>query len=354
MKKALITGITGQDGSYLAELLLSKGYEVHGIIRRASTFNTRRIDHIYHDPHNGDKINLYLHYGDIAVGETLQHMVYNIRPDEIYHLAAQSHVRVSFDMPEYTGDVTGLGTIRILEAVRKAEVNARFYQASSSEMFGSAKPPQNEDTIFSPQSPYAAAKLYAYWITRNYRDAYNIFSCNGILFNHESPRRGETFVTRKITRAVAAIKAGKQKHLYLGNLDAKRDWGYAPEYVEVMWKMLQLEKADDYVIGTGESHTVREFLDEAFSYAGLDYHDYVEIDPRYFRPTEVDYLLSDPSKAVKQLNWKPKVKFHELVRIMVDADLELQGLPCPGEGRSILQNNFGGWHRWESQVISME
>jgi GDPmannose 4,6-dehydratase len=257
-------------------------------------------------------------------------------------------------MPEYTGDVTGLGTIRILEAVRKAEVNARFYQASSSEMFGSAKPPQNEDTIFSPQSPYAAAKLYAYWITRNYRDAYNIFSCNGILFNHESPRRGETFVTRKITRAVAAIKAGKQKHLYLGNLDAKRDWGYAPEYVEVMWKMLQLEKADDYVIGTGESHTVREFLDEAFSYAGLDYHDYVEIDPRYFRPTEVDYLLSDPSKAVKQLNWKPKVKFHELVRIMVDADLELQGLPCPGEGRSILQNNFGGWHRWESQVISME
>jgi GDPmannose 4,6-dehydratase len=354
LKKALITGITGQDGSYLAELLLSKGYEVHGIIRRASTFNTRRIDHIYHDPHNGDKINLYLHYGDIAVGETLQHMVYNIRPDEIYHLAAQSHVRVSFDMPEYTGDVTGLGTIRILEAVRKAEVNARFYQASSSEMFGSAKPPQNEDTIFSPQSPYAAAKLYAYWITRNYRDAYNIFSCNGILFNHESPRRGETFVTRKITRAVAAIKAGKQKHLYLGNLDAKRDWGYAPEYVEVMWKMLQLEKADDYVIGTGESHTVREFLDEAFSYAGLDYHDYVEIDPRYFRPTEVDYLLSDPSKAVKQLNWKPKVKFHELVRIMVDADLELQGLPCPGEGRSILQNNFGGWHRWESQVISME
>jgi GDPmannose 4,6-dehydratase len=354
LKKALITGITGQDGSYLAELLLSKGYEVHGIIRRASTFNTRRIDHIYHDPHNGDKINLYLHYGDIAVGETLQHMVYNIRPDEIYHLAAQSHVRVSFDMPEYTGDVTGLGTIRILEAVRKAEVNARFYQASSSEMFGSAKPPQNEDTIFSPQSPYAAAKLYAYWITRNYRDAYNIFSCNGILFNHESPRRGETFVTRKITRAVAAIKAGKQKHLYLGNLDAKRDWGYAPEYVEVMWKMLQLEKADDYVIGTGESHTVREFLDEAFSYAGLDYHDYVEIDPRYFRPTEVDYLLSDPSKAVKQQNWKPKVKFHELVRIMVDADLELQGLPCPGEGRSILQNNFGGWHRWESQVISME
>lgn len=354
MKKALITGITGQDGSYLAELLLSKGYEVHGIIRRASTFNTRRIDHLYHDPHNGDKINLYLHYGDIAVGETLQHIIYNIRPDEIYHLAAQSHVRVSFDMPEYTGDVTGLGTIRILEAVRKAGVPARFYQASSSEMFGAAKPPQNENTVFEPQSPYAAAKVYAYWITRNYRAAYDIYSCNGILFNHESPRRGETFVTRKITRALAAIKAGKQKHLYLGNLDAKRDWGYAPEYVEAMWKMLQLDKADDFVIGTGESHTVREFLQEAFSYAGMNYEEYVEIDPRYFRPTEVDYLLSDPSKAEKQLGWKPKVKFHELVRIMVDADLELQGLACPGEGRSILQNNFGGWHRWESQVISME
>lgn len=354
MKKALITGITGQDGSYLAELLLSKGYEVHGIIRRASTFNTRRIDHLYHDPHNGDKINLYLHYGDIAVGETLQHIIYNIRPDEIYHLAAQSHVRVSFDMPEYTGDVTGLGTIRILEAVRKAGVPARFYQASSSEMFGAAKPPQNENTVFEPQSPYAAAKVYAYWITRNYRAAYDIYSCNGILFNHESPRRGETFVTRKITRALAAIKAGKQKHLYLGNLDAKRDWGYAPEYVEAMWKMLQLDKADDFVIGTGESHTVREFLQEAFTYAGMNYEEYVEIDPRYFRPTEVDYLLSDPSKAEKQLSWKPKVKFHELVRIMVDADLELQGLACPGEGRSILQNNFGGWHRWESQVISME
>lgn len=354
MKKALITGITGQDGSYLAELLLSKGYEVHGIIRRSSTFNTRRIDHIYHDPHNGDKVHLYLHYGDIAVGETLQHIVYNIRPDEIYHLAAQSHVRVSFDMPEYTGDVTGLGTTRILEAVRKAEVDAHFYQASSSEMFGAAKPPQDEDTIFQPQSPYAAAKVYAYWITHNYREAYNIFACNGILFNHESPRRGETFVTRKITRALAAIKAGKQRHLYLGNLDAKRDWGYAPEYVEAMWTMLQLEKADDFVIGTGESHTVRDFLQEAFSYAGMNYEDYVRIDQRYFRPTEVDYLLSDPSKAEKAFNWKPKVKFHELVRIMVDADLELQGLPCPGEGRQILQTHFGGWHRWDDQVISME
>ena len=354
MKKALITGITGQDGSYLAELLLSKGYEVHGIIRRSSTFNTRRIDHIYHDPHNGDKINLYLHYGDIAVGETLQHIVYNIRPDEIYHLAAQSHVRVSFDMPEYTGDVTGLGTTRILEAVRKAEVDTKFYQASTSELFGSTKPPQKEDTIFQPQSPYAAAKLYAYWITRNYRDAYDIFASNGILFNHESPRRGETFVTRKITRAVAAIKAGKQKHLYLGNLDSKRDWGYAPEYVEAMWKMLQHDKPGDYVIGTGESHTVRDFLNEAFTYAGMNYEDYVRIDPRYFRPTEVDYLLADPTKVQTEFNWKPKVKFYELVRIMVDADMELQGIPCPGEGRKILEENFGGWHRWDNQVISME
>ncbi len=354
MKKALITGITGQDGSYLAELLLSKGYEVHGIIRRSSTFNTRRIDHIYHDPHNGDKINLYLHYGDIAVGETLQHIVYNIRPDEIYHLAAQSHVRVSFDMPEYTGDVTGLGTTRILEAVRKAEVDTKFYQASTSELFGSAKPPQKEDTIFQPQSPYAAAKLYAYWITRNYRDAYGIFASNGILFNHESPRRGETFVTRKITRAVAAIKAGKQKHLYLGNLDSKRDWGYAPEYVEAMWKMLQHDEPGDFVIGTGESHTVRDFLNEAFTYAGMNYEDYVRIDPRYFRPTEVDYLLADPTKVQTEFNWKPKVKFHELVRIMVDADMELQGIPCPGEGRKILEENFGGWHRWDNQVISME
>lgn len=350
----MITGITGQDGSYLAELLLSKGYEVHGIIRRSSTFNTRRIDHIYHDPHNGDKINLYLHYGDIAVGETLQHIVYNIRPDEIYHLAAQSHVRVSFDMPEYTGDVTGLGTTRILEAVRKAEVDTKFYQASTSELFGSAKPPQKEDTIFQPQSPYAAAKLYAYWITRNYRDAYGIFASNGILFNHESPRRGETFVTRKITRAVAAIKAGKQKHLYLGNLDSKRDWGYAPEYVEAMWKMLQHDEPGDFVIGTGESHTVRDFLNEAFTYAGMNYEDYVRIDPRYFRPTEVDYLLADPTKVQTEFNWKPKVKFHELVRIMVDADMELQGIPCPGEGRKILEENFGGWHRWDNQVISME
>jgi len=354
LKKALLTGITGQDGSYLAELLLSKNYEVHGIIRRASTFNSRRIDHIYHDPHNGKKVHLHLYYGDISVGETLLNIIYNIHPNEIYHLAAQSHVRVSFDMPEYTGDVTGLGTTRILDAIRNAHSEARFYQASSSEMFGAAKPPQNELTPFEPRSPYAAAKVYAYWITRNYREAYKLFACNGILFNHESPRRGETFVTRKITRAVAAIKAEEQRHLYLGNLDAKRDWGYAPEYVEAMWMMLQQDTPKDYVIGTGESHTVREFLEEAFTYVGLNYQEYVQIDERYFRPTEVDYLLADPSKAKKELKWAPKIKFHELVRIMVDADLELKGLPCPGEGKKIVEKFFGEWHRWEHQVVSME
>lgn len=354
MKKAVITGITGQDGSYLAELLLSKGYEVHGIIRRASTFNTMRINHIYDDPHqNGKDVNLYLHYGDITVGETLLDLVYNVRPDEVYHLAAQSHVRVSFDMPEYTGDVTGLGTTRILDAIRKSGVNTRFYQASSSEMFGGAKPPQDELTPFEPRSPYAAAKVYAYWITRNYREAYDMYAANGILFNHESPRRGETFVTRKITRALAAIKAGKQNHLYLGNLDSKRDWGYAPEYVEAMWLMLQQEKAADFVIGTGESHTIREFLDEAFSYANMDWNEYVRIDPRYFRPTEVDYLLSDPSKAREQLKWQPKICFKELVRIMVDADLEYFGLQSPGEGKLIMEKSFDSWHQWDSQVISM-
>lgn len=355
MKKALITGITGQDGSYLAELLLSKGYEVHGIIRRASTFNTRRIDHIYHDPHkNGEDVKLYLHYGDVAVIESLMDVIYNVKPDEVYNLAAQSHVRVSFDMPEYTGDVDGLGTIRILEAIRRSGHPERFYQASTSEMFGSSNPPQNELTAFEPRSPYAAAKVYAYWVTRNYREGYNMFASNGILFNHESPRRGETFVTRKITRALAAIVAGTQHSLYLGNLDSKRDWGYAPEFVEAMWMILQQEKPDDFVIGTGESHTVREFLDEAFGYVGLDWNKYVKIDPRYFRPTEVDYLLSDPSKARKHLGWSPKVKFHELVRIMVDADLELMGLKCPGEGRKILDERFTGWHRWEHQVVSME
>jgi GDPmannose 4,6-dehydratase len=355
LKKALITGITGQDGSYLAELLLSKGYEVHGVIRRASTFNTRRIDHIYHDPHNnGQSVHLYLHYGDIAVSETLLDIIYNVRPDEIYHLAAQSHVRVSFDMPEYTGDTTGLGTVRILEAIRKSGVNARFYQASSSEMFGGAHPPQNEDTPFEPRSPYAAAKVYAYWVTRNYREGYRMFACNGILFNHESPRRGETFVTRKITRAVAHILAGKQRHLYLGNLDSRRDWGYAPEYVEAMCTILECDEPNDYVIGTGEAHTVREFLDEAFGYVGLDWNEYVRIDPRYFRPTEVDYLLSDAQRARKILDWEPKVCFHDLVRIMVDADMELMGLDSPGEGKSILEKNFSDWHRWDQQVITME
>jgi GDPmannose 4,6-dehydratase len=355
MKKALITGITGQDGSYLAELLLSKGYEVHGLIRRASTFNTRRIDHIYHDPHgNGDKVNLFLHYGDLSASGTLLDVIYDVRPDEMYHLGAQSHVRVSFDMPEYTGDVTGLGTIRILDAVRRSGIQTRFYQASSSEMYGGSHPPQNENSAFEPRSPYAAAKLYAYWVTRNYREGYKMFACNGILFNHESPRRGETFVTRKITRALAAIQAGKQRHLYLGNLDSKRDWGYAPEYVEAMWTMLQQPEPGDYVIGTGEAHTVRDFLDEAFGYVGLDWSEYVRIDPRYFRPTEVDYLLADASSAAARLNWQPRVHFRELVRIMVDADLEKVGLQSPGEGQKILETCFGDWHRWEHQVISMD
>jgi GDPmannose 4,6-dehydratase len=354
MKKALITGITGQDGSFLAELLLHKEYEVHGIIRRASTFNTRRIDHIYRDPHNGRKVHLHLHYGDVAGGETLLEVIYNVRPEEVYHLAAQSHVRVSFDMPEYTGDITGLGTTRILESIRKSGLDIRYYQASSSEMFGAAKPPQSELTPFKPRSPYAIAKVYAYWMARNYREGYKLFASNGILFNHESARRGETFVTRKITRALAAIKAHRQEKLFLGNLDAKRDWGYAPEYVEAMWAILQLDHADDFVIGTGESHSVREFLDEAFDYAGMDWKKFVEIDPRYFRPTEVDFLRADASKAERVLKWKPKIKFHELVRIMVDADLELSGLEPIGDGRRILEEKFGDWHRWESQVVSMD
>jgi len=353
MKKALITGITGQDGSYLAELLLSQGYEVHGLIRRASTFNTQRIDHIYNDPHKQNGINLHLHYGDVAASGNLIEIIYNIRPDEVYHLAAQSHVRVSFDLPEYTGDVTGLGTMRILEAIRKSGIPARFYQASSSEMFGAARPPQSELTPFEPQSPYAAAKVYAFYVTKNYRQAYNIFACNGILFNHESPRRGETFVTRKITRALANIKAGKQSKLYLGNLDARRDWGYAPDYVAAMWKMLQYDHPEDLVIGTGEAHSVREFLDEAFGYADLDWQQYVEIDPRYFRPTEVDYLLADPTRARQELGWEPRIFFKDLVRIMVDADLELSGQQSPGDGKRLLEGRHGPWHRWDSQVISM-
>ncbi len=355
MKKAIITGITGQDGSYLAELLLTKGYEVHGIIRRASTFNTKRIDHLYKDPHVVDgSARLFLHYGDMGATGSLSDVIYDTKPDEIYHLAAQSHVRVSFDMPEYTADVTGLGTTRMLEAVRRLGKGTRFYQASTSELFGSAKPPQSETTPFHPQSPYAAAKLYAYWMVENYRDGYGMYTVNGILFNHESPRRGETFVTRKITRALAAIIAGRQDKLFLGNLDAKRDWGYAPEFVEAMHLLLQQDQPDDYVIGTGESHSVRDFLDEAFGYADLDWTKYVEIDPRYFRPTEVDYLLADPTKAKETIGWSPKVKFHELVRIMVDADLELMGLPHPGEGKSIIKERFEGWHRWEDQVKTMD
>ena len=366
MKKALITGITGQDGSYLAEFLLGKGYEVHGLIRRASTFNTERLDHIYADPHDL-KAKLFLHYGDITDSGQLTNLIYNIQPDEIYHLAAQSHVRVSFDIPEFTGDVTGLGTTRMLEAIRRSGIKTRFYQASSSEMFGDSPPPQNEETPFRPRSPYGAAKVYSYWMVKNYRAGYGLFAVNGILFNHESPRRGETFVTRKITRALARIKFGLQDKLYLGNLDAKRDWGYAPDFVEAMWLMLQQEEPDDYVIATGETHSVREFVNLAFYHAGIELEwkgsdisekgvvkifasnlypqssnrvashasnlqpptsnlhvgdVLIEIDPRYFRPLEVEFLQGDASKARKKLKWEPKVKFKELVKIMVDADIK--------------------------------
>jgi GDPmannose 4,6-dehydratase len=399
MKRALITGITGQDGSYLTELLLGKGYEVHGIIRRASTFNTDRIDHIYQDPHFPEA-KLYLHYGDLTVSGQMTDLIYNIQPDEIYHLGAQSHVRVSFDMPEYTGDVTGIGTVRLLEAIRKTGVETKFYQASSSEMYGSAPAPQNEQTPFEPRSPYAAAKLYAYWLARNYREGYKFFSSNGILFNHESPRRGETFVTRKISRAVARIRFGLQDKLYLGNLEARRDWGYAPEYVEAMWLMLQQDSPDDFVIGTGESHSVREFCELAFSEAGIELEwsgtgskevgliksiaqdipcfrasvmpdlsgevlmetdasilkpspqtvtmlhphtgdEVVALDPRYLRPTEVESLLADPSKAKNKLGWEPKVTFNELVRIMVAADLKaIKDLhQCRDVIRQIMENN---------------
>ncbi len=325
MKKALITGITGQDGSYLAELLLAKGYEVHGIIRRASTFNTSRINSLYEDPHiNG--VHLFLHYGDISDSTNLIKLLYRIQPDEVYHLAAQSHVRVSFDIPEYTGDVTGIGTVRILEAIREVGLKTRYYQAGSSEMYGLVQEvPQRETTPFYPRSPYGAAKMYAHWITVNYRESYGMFACNGILFNHESPRRGETFVTRKITRAVAQIKAGLQDKLYLGNLDAKRDWGYAKEYVEAMWLMLQQEQPDDYVIATGETHTVREFLEEAFSHVGLHWKDYVEFDARYERPAEVDLLIGDASKAKAKLGWEPRTTFHDLVRLMVDEEIASLG-----------------------------
>jgi GDPmannose 4,6-dehydratase len=349
-KRALITGITGQDGSYLAEFLLEKGYEVHGLIRRSSTFNTERIDHIYTDPHD-PKRRLFLHYGDLNDGGQLSNLIYNIQPNEIYHLGAQSHVRVSFDMPEFTGDVTGIGTTRMLEAIRRSGIKARFYQASSSEMFGDAPPPQNEETPFRPRSPYGAAKAYSHWMVRNYREGYGMFAVNGILFNHESPRRGETFVTRKITRAIARMKYGLEKKLYLGNLEAKRDWGYAGDYIEAMWLMLQQQEPDDYVIATGQTHSVKEFVNLAFQHAGIEIEwrgnrkdekaivrslssalspfsalsvgdAIIEIDSRYLRPLEVEFLQGDASKAKKKLGWEPKIRFKELVRIMVDADIK--------------------------------
>ena len=342
-KKAFITGITGQDGSYLAELLLSKGYEVHGLIRRSSTFNTSRIDSIYLDPHD-PHAQLFLHYGDLSDSEQIANVMYNIRPDEVYHLGAQSHVRVSFDTPEYTSNVTALGTTRLLEAIRRCSYPIKFYQASSSEMFGAAPPPQKEDTPFHPRSPYACAKIYSYWMTRNYREGYNLFASNGILFNHESPRRGETFVTRKITRAISRILAGKEKILYLGNLDAKRDWGFAPEYVDCMWRILQQKTPDDFVIGTGETHSVREFVHEAFAYAGLDVEEHVRIDQKYFRPTEVEVLIAEPAKSHTILGWKPAIRFGDLVKIMVDADMRASGLAPLGKGDHIVKSKFPG--RW--------
>ncbi|MSR76470.1 MAG: GDP-mannose 4,6-dehydratase [Candidatus Ryanbacteria bacterium] len=327
MKKALITGITGQDGSYLAEFLLDKGYEVHGLMRRSSSFNTSRIDHLHHDVHEKGG-TLFLHYADLTDASSINHLVRTVRPDEVYHLGAQSHVRVSFDVPEYTGNVTALGTLRMLDAIRDAGLEGtKFYQASSSEMYGLVQEtPQKETTPFYPRSPYAVAKVYAYWIAVNYREAYNMFVCNGILFNHESPRRGETFVTRKITMGIANILAGKQEKLYMGNLDAKRDWGYAPDYVDAMYRMMQHKTPGDYVIATAETHTVREFIEEAFGLAGLDWKKYVEIDNRYLRPTETDVLIGDPSKAKRELGWEPKVKFKELTRIMLEADCKAVGI----------------------------
>ncbi|MFH1841353.1 MAG: GDP-mannose 4,6-dehydratase [Candidatus Nealsonbacteria bacterium] len=343
-KKALITGITGQDGSYLAEFLLSKGYEVHGILRRASTFNTSRIDHIITDEQHIPEARFFFHYGDMVDATSLIDLVQKIKPDEIYNLAAQSHVRVSFDTPEYTSNADALGTLRLLEAIRLLGLvdKVKFYQGSTSELYGKIQEiPQTENTPFYPRSPYGVAKLFAHWITKNYREAYGLFTCNGILFNHESPRRGETFVTRKITRGIARIKAGLEKKIYLGNLEAKRDWGFAPEYVEAMWYILQQEIADDYVAATGESHSVKEFLDEAFLYAGLDdWQPYVEVDNRYLRPTEVDLLMGNASKSKEKFGWEPKIKFKELVKIMVDADLRKVGLEAPGEGDKILREVF--------------
>lgn len=343
-KRALITGITGQDGSYLSELLLEKGYEVHGIIRRTSTINTDRIDHLYIDPHN-EQAQLFLHYGDLTDGTTLRSILERVQPIEIYNLGAQSHVRVSFDSPEYTVDAVGMGTLRLLEAIRdyqkRTGIQVRFYQAGSSEMFGKVQAvPQTETTPFYPRSPYACAKVYAHWQTVNYRESYGMFACNGILFNHESPRRGETFVTRKITRAIARILTGQQKKLYMGNLDSKRDWGYAKDYVRAMWLMLQQDKPDDYVVATNETHSVREFLDIAFQYVNLDWQDYVEFDPRYLRPAEVDLLIGDPAKAKTTLGWQPEVTFEELVKLMVDADMQVLGLTSPnGHNNTALKDN---------------
>lgn len=378
MKKAFITGITGQDGSYLAEFLLNKGYEVHGLIRRASTFNTNRINHIYEDPHEKN-VKLRLHYGDLSDPGIITEMIYNIEPDEIYNLGAQSHVRVSFDIPEYTGNITGIGTTRILEAIKRSGIKTKFYQASSSELFGSAVAPQNENTIFQPQSPYAIAKLYSYWMTKNYREAYGMFASNGILFNHESPRRGETFVTRKITMSVAKILAGKQKILYLGNLNAYRDWGFAPDYVIMMWKMMQQTKSDDFVIGTEKTNTVKDFVTYAFNYVGVEiewkgedlnevgliksvddkYNDIlkngdvvIKIDPKYFRPTEVDILKADITKAKTLLKWEPKVTFEELVKIMVDFDMKFQNLEYPGNGIIAINNKGFNWttHEYNNKM----
>jgi GDPmannose 4,6-dehydratase len=352
MRKALVTGITGQDGSYLAELLLHKGYEVHGLIRKSSTFNTDRIDHIYQDPHD-PSARLFLHYGDLTNSEQLTNLIYNVRPDEIYHMGAQSHVLVSFEMPEYTGNVTGLGVTRLLEAIRRSGIETRVYQASSSEMFGDAPAPQNESTAFRPRSPYAIAKVYAYWMTANYREAYKLYAVNGILFNHESPRRGPTFLSRKVTRGVARIKAGDQRKLYLGNLDARRDYGYTPEFVEAMWLMLQRDTPLDFVVGTGVAPTIREFVEEAFSYAGLDWKEYVEQDRRYFRPTEVDLLQADASLARKELGWEPKITYKPLARIMVDADMQAAGLTPIGEGLRLLDAQFAKWHRWDTGVTAV-
>ncbi|MGQ9863021.1 MAG: GDP-mannose 4,6-dehydratase [Bacteroidia bacterium] len=380
MKVALITGITGQDGSYLAEFLLSMGYQVHGLIRRSSSFNTHRIEHIYQDVHDPDR-RLYLHYGDLSDTGVLTELVWKIQPEEIYHLGAQSHVRVSFDMPHYTGDITGLGTLRLLEAIRRSGIRTRFYQASSSEMFGASPPPQNEKTPFHPRSPYAVAKVYAYWSTVNYREAYNLFACNGILFNHESPRRGETFVTRKITRALAHILAGKQDKMHLGNLYAARDWGFAPEYVEAMWLILQQDTPNDYVIGTGESYRVKDFLEVAFRYVGIQLswrgegveekgivdsfgpqwtdvlkvgQVIVEIDPRYFRPSEVESLRADASRAYKELGWLPRISFEQLVKIMVDYDMKRLGLPVVGEGIQITSQPAYAYTNHEWSYLSRE